>query len=138
VFERVKEILRHTESEPNKLFEEVLVLTLARASHADSNVSGIEVKKVRSIIARETGSDVSEADIRVAAGSELFESAPLSAYLRAATRSLKSSQRAKVLQGLLEAIGVDDHVTPGEVDFFNMVADSLRASPAEIAGLASD
>lgn len=138
MFERVKEIFRQTESEPNKLFEEVLVLTLARASHADSNVSGIEVEKVQSIIARETGSDVSEADIRVAAGSELFESAPLSSYLRAATRGLKSSQRAKILQGLLEAIGVDDHVSPGEIDFFNMVAESLRATPAEIAGLAAD
>ena len=39
------------------------------------------------------------------------------------------------MQALAEVINSDSKVSVLEVDFFNRVADALRISPAELAGL---
>ncbi len=136
-FERVRELFggKAIDAERRGLFKEVLFMTLARAADADSSVSAVEVETVQRIMQRETGDDVSSTDVRVAAASELFEQAPLSAYLRAARRDLLPEQRSRVLKCLIEAVMSDSRVTSGDVEFFNMVATALRATPAEIAGL---
>lgn len=136
-FDRIREIFvgRTSDSERRELFKEVLLMILARAADADSNVSTVEVETVQRIVQRETDNDVSQADVRVAAASELFERAPLSTYLNAVTRDLLPEQRSTILRCLIEAITFDERISSGEIEFFNMVATALRATPTEIAGL---
>ena len=56
------------------MFKEVLVLVLARATRADTNVASVEVQHVINVLKEETGDDYTEARILTAASSELFES----------------------------------------------------------------
>ena len=56
------------------MFKEVLVLVLARATRADTNVASVEVQHVINVLKEETGDDYTEAQILTAASSELFES----------------------------------------------------------------
>ena len=51
------------------LFQEMLLLVLARATRADANVESIEVTHVRQALKEFTGDDFSEADILTAASS---------------------------------------------------------------------
>ena len=69
------------DEEESVLFAEVLLMTLARASSSDSNTHPIEVETVRKIVLAATGEEVSDADVRVASASELYESASLEKYL---------------------------------------------------------
>ena len=66
-----------SEEEQTNLFKEVLVMTLSRASNSDANIDPAEVGTIRDIIKRVIGEDMSEADIRVASKSALYEDAPL-------------------------------------------------------------
>jgi uncharacterized tellurite resistance protein B-like protein len=124
--------------ERQQLFKETLLMTLARASSSDTNVQSVEVDKVREIVQRVTGEDVSVADIRVAARSELFESTPLEKYLSRVSAKLKPADRAVIMSSLAEVIGSDIEVSQLEVEFFNKVAGALGATPAELAGLVVD
>ncbi|MGD8324936.1 MAG: hypothetical protein PVF50_11280, partial [Gammaproteobacteria bacterium] len=47
-----------SDSEREGLFREALLLTLARAADADTNVRAVEVEAVRSMVQRETGDEV--------------------------------------------------------------------------------
>lgn len=127
-----------SESERETLFKEALLLTLARAADADTIVRAVEVKTVRKIVQRETGEDVSDADVRVASASELYERAPLSSYLSQVSRSLLPRQRARIVRCLSEVIKSDREVTEHEIDFFDQVVTALNATPAEIVGLVSE
>lgn len=124
-----------TDEERRRLFKEALLMTLARASHSDANVSPVEVATVRKIIERVTDEQVTEADVRVAANSELYETASLNHYLGRVTRKLRPDERTTIVQCLAEVIKSDVRVTSREVSFFNSVAEALGATPAEIAGL---
>lgn len=124
-----------SEEERRKVFKEALLMTLARASSSDSNVSAVEVQTVQRIIQRVIGEEVSAADIRVAAASELFETATLDQYLSRVTRKLRSDERAMIVRTLAEVILSDVKVTWREIEFFNKMALALKATPAEIAGL---
>ena len=62
-----------SDSERDELYKEALLLVLARAADSDTSVRAVEVEIVRKIVQRETGDDVSDADVRVAAASELVE-----------------------------------------------------------------
>ncbi len=124
-----------SEEERHHLFKEALLMTLARASHSDANVSPVEVETVRKIVERVTGEKVTEADVRVAAASELYETASLDRYLGRVTRKLHSEERSAIVQSLAEVIKSDVRVSSREVDFFNSVATALKATPAELAGL---
>ncbi|MGD2168257.1 MAG: TerB family tellurite resistance protein [Gammaproteobacteria bacterium] len=127
-----------SDSEREGLFREALLLTLARAADADTNVRAVEVEAVRSMVQRETGDEVSDADVRVAAKSELYERAPLSAYLSQVSRSLLPVHRSAIVRCLHELIKSDRQVTVHEIDFFNQVVSALNATPAEIIGLVTD
>ena len=84
---------------------------------------------------RETGVEIRSHDVGKAALTELYESTPLRKYLSSVRRQLSPVDRVSIVRLLAEVIKSDTEVSVLEVDFFNMVADSLRTTPAEIAGL---
>ncbi len=117
------------------LFKEVLLMTLARAASADANIDPVELSTVQSIMKRVTDEEVTDADIRLASRPALFEEAPFGKYLASVRKRIGSVQRASVVCALAEVIKSDTRVSVLEVDFFNMVARELQATPAEIASL---
>lgn len=118
-----------------ELYKEALLMTLARASSSDANVSPVEVETVRKLVERETGETVTEADVRVAAASELYEKAPLESYLGRISRKLTSEERSTIARGLAEVIKSDVRISSREVRFYDAVIEALGATPSEIAGL---
>ena len=124
--------------EQEQLVKEALFMTLARAVSADANIAPCEVETVQAILKRETGDDISAADIRVAAKSELYEKAPLEQYLSSVSRKLDTKDRARIATTLAEVIKSDVRVTAREVDFFNKMAAALELSPAALSGLVQD
>ena len=120
-----------------ELFKEVLLMTLARASSSDSSIQEIEVESIRGILQRETGDEITVADVRKAARSDLYEKVPLRKYLASASKKLAADDRVRVIQTLAEVIRSDTEVSVLEVDFFNSIAEALRATPAELIGLSS-
>jgi len=124
-----------SEEERTELFEEVLLMVLARASSSDSSIQKIEIQTIQDIVERETGNAVSEQDVRKAARTELYESTPLEKYLSSAAKKLADRDRVAIVQLLAEVIKSDTTVSVLEIDFFNKIAAALHATPAEIAGL---
>ena len=122
--------------EEKGLFCEVLLMTLARASSSDANIDPVEITTIQRIVKRETDEDVTEQDVRRAARTELYEETGLRKYLRSVRHKLLNEDRVRVVRCLAEVIKSDSRVSVLEIDFFNRVADSLRVTPAEIAGLA--
>ncbi len=59
------------------LYREVLLMTLARASNSDAIIHLGEIKTIQQIMQRETGQEVTEADIRKAARLERYSSVNL-------------------------------------------------------------
>jgi len=130
-----------SEPDPEKqkeLFKEVLLMTLARASSSDSNIQQIEVESIQGILQKETGEEFSVGDIRKAARSDLYETVPLRKYLSSSSRKLKSEDRVTVIQTLAEVIRSDTEVSVLEIDFFNSVAEALKATPSELIGLSAN
>jgi len=124
--------------ERQSLFKEAMLLTLARATRSDVNIRPVEVETVRKIMQSAIGENVTAADVRVAAASELYEKASLDDYLHAIGGKLGPSERATMVKSLAEVIRSDRRISPKEVDFFNWVVTALRAAPAEIVGLIAD
>ena len=124
-----------TEEERQLLVKEAALMTLARATASDSNIKNVEVETVREIVQRVTGEEVSVADVRVAANSKLFESAPLERYLEGVGRKIDVKDRLHIASALAEVINSDERVSSREVTFFNMVAEAFQLTPAELAGL---
>jgi uncharacterized tellurite resistance protein B-like protein len=124
-----------SDEERQKLFSEALLLTLSRATTSDENINPVEVEAVQAIMKSVAGEEVTSADVRVAAGSEIYETASLYDYLSATGRKLESGERAKFVKSLAEIIKSDRRISQAEIAFFNKVVSSLHATPAEIAGL---
>ena len=124
-----------TEEEKPALRKEATLMTLARATASDTNIKAVEVSTVRDIISRVTGEEVTDADVRVAANSKLYESAPLEKYLASVGRKLDVQDRIDIAEALAEVIVSDERVTSKEIAFFNMVAGAFSLTPAELAGL---
>ena len=61
-----------SEEKHKPLYREVLLMTLARASNSDANIHPVEIKTIQQIMQRETGQEVTEADIRKAARLEQY------------------------------------------------------------------
>jgi len=117
------------------LFEEVLLMTLARAADADINIQHVEVETIQAILKKHTGKDFSSADIRVAAREELYAEATLVKYLRKVQKGLSEPHCTEVVQAVSEVFRSDSNVGPLEIDFFNNVVRALNVTPAQIAGL---
>ena len=118
-----------------ELFKEVLLLVLARATRADTNVEAIEIAQVQKALKEVTGEEFSEADILTAASSEVFETQSLERTLSNATSRLTDEDRVTILSCLSGIIKSDTHIRYHELEFFDHVATALRATPSEIAGL---
>ena len=108
---------------------------LARATAADTNIKHLEVESVREIIKKNTGEDLSAKDVRMAAHAGLFDSDPLERHLARVCNKIDVHDRVMIANALAEVILVDERVTGREVRFFNMVAEALDLTPANIAGL---
>ena len=119
------------------LYQEVLLMVLARASSADANIHEVEVETIQKIVQAETGAELSSQDVRKAARTELYESTPLAKYLRSVRKDMADEDRVRVIKLLAEVIKSDTEVSVLEIDFYNRVADALRITPAELAGLST-
>jgi uncharacterized tellurite resistance protein B-like protein len=124
-----------TPEEEKQLFKEAALMTLARATSADTHIHHVEVKTVQQILLEVTGEEISVADIRVAARSDLFEKKPLEKYLSGVGRKLEAADRATIMQSLAAVIRSDERISHFETDYFDIVANALKATPSEIAGL---
>ena len=124
-----------SEKTQDELYKEVLMMTLAEACRADANIHPLEIQAIQKIMRRETGQDLSEADIRVASRSDIYNSANLRKYLRRARVQLNAENKVTILQALVEVIKSDTKINVLEIDFFNRVIDGLRITPAEQSGL---
>lgn len=118
-----------------ELVEEALLMTLARATSADTNIKPVEVGSVQAVFRKATGEEVSEADIRVAAKSEIFETTSLDKALAKLSHKLEPGDRVLIAQSLAEVIKSDREVSEFESEFFDKVAGALRIRPSELAGL---
>ena len=125
------------EDKQKDLFEETLLMTLARAANADVSIQNVEVESIQAILKKHTGKEFSQADIRVAAREELYAEATLVKYLRRAEKGLKEEHCTEVVQALIELFRSDQNVSALEVDFFNNVVGALNVTPAQIAGLSA-
>ena len=119
----------------NDLFEETMLMTLARAADADINIQNVEVERIQQILKEHTGKEFGSADIRVAARQELYAEATLVKYLRKAEKGLSEGHCSQIVQALTEVFRSDSSVSALEVDFFNNVVNALNVTPAQIAGL---
>ncbi len=124
-----------SEEKQKELYREVLLMTLARASNFDAIIHLGEIKTIQQIMQRETGQELTEADIRKAARPHLNEAAKLRKYLRSVQGQLKVEDRIKVVQALAHVIKSDTPSSVLETNFFNRVADGLRITLAGQLGL---
>ena len=129
---------KNTAQDGEELFREVMLMTLARATSSDANIDPCEVTTVLKILKEETGHEFTEADVRKASRPTLFDDAPFSKYLASVRKRLDSGEISHIVQALARVIKSDTNVRELEIDFFNTVADALRATPAEIVGLVAD
>ena len=136
-FSSLKNMIRNNDedNDTKALFEEVLLLVLARASRVDSNIDSIEVRHVQRALKEITGTHYSEAEVQTAASSEIFETQSLEKTLAKASGKLSTENKAAILRCLAELLQSDDVIRDPELEFFDHVAVALRASPSEIAGL---
>ena len=124
-----------SEEKKNELFKEVLLMTLARAADADINIQCAEVERIQEILKEHTGEDFTRADIRVAARSELYAEATLIKYLNSVYKKMEPAHRTETIQALADVLRSDKNVSVLEVDFFDKVAEALRVTPSQMAGL---
>ena len=117
------------------LFKEVILLVLARATRADSNVESIEVEHIQKALRELTGEEFSRGDILSASSSEIYETQSLERTLANAARKLGQEKRSVILSCLADLIRADSSIRDQELEFFDQVATALKATPSEIAGL---
>ena len=117
------------------LFKEVILLVLARATRADSNVESIEVEHIQKALKELTGEEFSRGDILTASSSEIYETQSLDRTLANAARKLGQQKRSVILSCLADLIRADSSIRDQELEFFDQVATALKATPSEIAGL---
>jgi uncharacterized tellurite resistance protein B-like protein len=119
----------------DELYKEVLMMTLAQASNADGNIHPLEIETIQQIMLRETGRDLTEADIRKASLSVRYASANFRKYLRRVQGQLNAENKTTIRQAVVDVIKSDTKINVLEIDFFNRVVDGLRMTPAEQFGL---
>ncbi len=124
-----------SEENQDELYKEVLLMTLARASRSDANIHPVEIETIQQIMQRETGQELTEADIRKAARPERYQSMNLRTYLRSVQGQLKVEGRIKIVQALADVIKSDTPISVLEINFFNRVADALRITFPQLFGL---
>ena len=89
------DVMDHEERE--ELFNEAVLMTLARATSVDTNIRSVEIETAQKIIQSVTGEEVSTSDIRVAANSQLFENAPLDRYLWSVGKNIDTDAKLTII-----------------------------------------
>ncbi len=123
------------EETQDDVYKEVLLMTLAQASKADANIHPLEIETIKQIMRRETGQDLTEADIRKASRADINGSANLRKYLRRVRGQLNAENKTAILRAMVDVIKSDTEINVLEIDYFNRVVDALRMTPAEQFGL---
>ena len=123
-----------SEEEQTKLFEELLFMTLSRASRSDLDISSVEVAQIQKILKDAAGIEASEQEIRTAGMSELYEVAPIEKYVAKASKGLQVSQRRTIVSSLYKVIAIDGKVSQTEADFFDNIANAVSLKPIELMG----
>lgn len=123
------------EETQDDVYKEVLLMTLAQASKADANIHPLEIETIKQIMRRETGQDLTEADIRKASRADINGSANLRKYLHRVQGQLNAENKAAILRAMVDVIKSDTEINVLEIDYFNRVVDALRMTPAEQFGL---
>ena len=124
-----------SEEEKAELAKEVMLMVLARATAADTNIKQIEVDTVAEVLKAQTGDEFSSADIRVAANSRIYEKAPLDRYVASAARKLDPPARLSIATALKGVIHSDERVSDHEISFFNQIVGALDLTPAQLMGI---
>ena len=124
-----------SEEKQKELYREVLLMTLARTSSSDANIHPAEIETIQQIMQRETGQELTEADILKAARPERYQSVKLRKYLLSVQRQPKAEDKSKIVQAVADVIKSDTQINVLEIDFFYQVADALRITPAELPEL---
>ena len=124
-----------SEDEQAELHKEVLLMTLSRAANADINIQTVEVDRIREILKERTGEEFSAGDIRVAAREDLYAESTLRKYLGSVRDKMANADRVDTVLALADVFRSDQSVSVLEIDFFNRVAEALKVTPAEVAGL---
>ena len=124
-----------TPEEQDDLKKEVMLLVLARATAADTNIKDVEIEKVREVLTAHLNTEFDASEVRVAANSELYERAPLKKILSTSAARMRDDDKVETIQALAEVISVDGRVSSLEIAFFNEVAIAMSVTPAEILGL---
>ena len=124
-----------SEEDKQDLWEEALLMTLAHAANADSNIQSVEVDTIQSIYHAHTGDEVSESEIRVLARSDLFKGTTLIQYLTTVQRRLDFEKKRDIIHALIKVFKSDKRISPNEARFFNTVASALNLTFADVAGL---
>ncbi|GAA6138038.1 hypothetical protein NBRC116583_17850 [Arenicella sp. 4NH20-0111] len=133
----IKKLFEYVENpeEKQELYKEMLLMTLSRATRADLVTDDSEVATVQQVVLEATGEEVSAQCVRIAASSELYETAPIDKYLARVSQKIDMSQRQSIVKSLISVFKADGRVTESEIEFFDMVVEALKLSPAEAAGL---
>ncbi|MFT6435399.1 MAG: putative tellurite resistance protein B-like protein [Candidatus Azotimanducaceae bacterium] len=118
-----------------RLRNDVMFMTLARATSADTNIQNIEVERVITVLKTHTGNDYSAADIRVAAQSAIFESVSLQRYLTASAKKITWQDRLAIVHALVDIIQSDGRTSDTEITYINDVVAALKLTPAQLLGL---
>ena len=124
-----------SEEAQDKLYKQVLMMTIAQASTADANIHPMEIETIQQIMRREAGQDLTEVDVRKALRSDVNKSARFRKYLRRARAQLNAENKALILKASVDVIKSDAKINVLEIDFFNQVAEALQMTPAEQFGL---
>ncbi len=124
-----------SDDEKAQLAKEVMLMVLARATAADTNIKQVEVDTVASVLQKHTGETFESADIRVAANSSIYEKAPLDRFVASSARKLDTEARVDIAQALKEVVHSDDRVSDYEISFFNQIVGALDLTPAQLMGL---
>ena len=124
-----------TPEERHDLVNETLMLVLSRATESDTNIHPVEVETVREMVQKRTGEDVTAAEVRVAAHSRIYESAPLENHVQRVARQIDVQDRVMIAKALAEVILVDGRVSGREIRFFNNIARAMELTAADLAGL---
>ena len=127
-----------SQEEKQELYKEMMLMTLSRATRADLVTDDSEVATVQNVVLEATGEEVSAKCVRIAAASELYETAPIDKYLSRVGQKIDLAQRQSIIKALIAVFEADGQVTQAETDFFDMVVGALKLSPSEAAGLVAE
>ncbi|MEM9255252.1 MAG: TerB family tellurite resistance protein [Pseudomonadota bacterium] len=135
----VRQLFGRDRAEPDQeAYRELLLMVLARATYVDAHTDYTEVETVQKVLSDYLGEDISSADVRVAAKSALFETAPLEKYVSSIGPRLPKAQRIQLVHALVDVLRADERVADAEIAYFNMICGALELRFADVAGLSSD